>query len=266
MPSYHKLNSGIYKFASDFVPLNPCDIKLLGAIACRYTWSPIVFANNHRLQANFLYSDFTAFDVDNNGQEQYPLGQAMVDWMDSEVIIATTKSHQLPKHTANCTYPPADRFRIITRWARRIETLEEYRYNMQKIVKHNEHFDGSCVDGARPFYPCTRIVYANFKGFPQPVHQVIKEKKSLADIAYDYMRAKSNKIPGHVDTFIKKGIVFGEGRNISVYVSTLELLNAGTPPEKVLELLRQSPFDRAEFSDHELESTYVSALKRYVQS
>lgn len=262
MPSYHKLNSGIYKFASDFVPLRPCDIKLLGAIACRYTWSPIVFKDNYRNKINFLYSDFVGFDVDNTEGEPYPLGQAMVDWMDSEVIIATTKSHQLPKND----YPPADRFRIITRWARRIESLEEYEYNMRRIIKHNEQFDGSCVDGARPFYPCTRIVFANFKGFPQPVHQVIRETKSMADIAYDYMRAKSNRIPHHVDMFIKKGIVFGEGRNISVYVSALELLRAGTEPEKVLELLRLSPFDRAEFSDHELESTYVSALKRYVQS
>lgn len=266
MPSYHKLNSGIYKFASDFVPLNPCDIKLLGAIACRYTWSPIVFKDQYRNKINFLYSEFTAFDVDNNGHEQYPLGQAIVDWMDSEVIIATTKSHQLPKTTANTTYPPADRFRIITRWARRIESLEEYEYNMRRIVKHNEHFDGSCVDGARPFYPCTRIVFHNFSGYPQPVHQVIKEKKNMYAVANTFFSDNPNKISNHVDMFIKKGIPFGEGRNISVYVSTLELLKASVDPEKVLELLRASPFDRREFSDHELESTYASALKAFADS
>lgn len=261
MPSYHKLNSGIYKFASDFVPLNPCDIKLLGAIACRYTWSPIVFKDHYRNKINFLYSDFTAFDVDNNGHEQYPLGQAMVDWMDSEVIIATTKSHQLPKND----YPPADRFRIITRWARRIESLEEYEYNMRRIVKHNEHFDGSCVDGARPFYPCTRIVYANFKGYPQPVHQIIKNEipKEQSDHIKAFRASINPNIPQHIKNFLNDGIHFKGSRNYSVYMSTLTLLEKGMDLEKIVALLEKSPFDRRDFSTSELITAINSAVKKF---
>jgi hypothetical protein len=179
--------------------------------------------------------------------------------MDSEVIIATTKSHQIPKNN----HPPADRFRIITRWSRRIENLEEYRYNMQKILKNNEPFDGTCVDGARPFYPCTRIVYANFKGYPQPVHQVIRTEKNLYANANRFFSDKPNRIPNHVNDFIQKGIVFGEGRNISVFVSALELLKCNVDPEKVLELLHGSPFDRREFSSNEIDSAYGSAFKRF---
>lgn len=266
MPSYCRINPGVYKFANDFEPIEPCDLRLLGAIACRYTWSPIVFQENYRLKKNFKYSAFTGFDVDNTESEIYTVEQAIEDWCDSAVVIAATRSHMKVKVSGGIEHPPAPRFRIITEWERVITSLDEYEYNMRRIVQNSEPFDGSCVDGARPFYPCTKILYANFAGFKQPVKIVEKPALSLAEAVNLYFKAKTNRIPQHVDNFIKKGIPFGNSRNISIYVSTLELLNAGTPSQKVLEILKDSPFDRAEFSDHELESTYASALKRFVES
>jgi len=170
------------------------------------------------------------------------------------------------KFTKDTVYPPQDRFRIITQWERRIETIEEYEYNVTRILKINEAFDSICKDATRAFYPCQKIVFANFDGFKQPVKAVEKPSVTIQDAMRLYVKHKGNRIPNHVDNFIKKGITFGHGRNISIYVSTLELLNVGTPAQKVLELLRNSPFDRAEFSDHELETTYTSALKRFVES
>jgi hypothetical protein len=265
MPSYCRMNPGVYKFANDFEPIEPCDLKLLGALACRYTWSPIVFQDNYRAKKNFRYSAFTGFDVDNTETEIYTVEQAIEDWCDSAVIIASTRSHMKPKVSGGVEHPPAPRFRIITPWERVITSLDEYEYNMRRIVQNSEPFDGSCVDGARPFYPCTKILYANFDGFKQPVTPYEKPTVSLQDAVKLYVNNKSNKIRYKVDNFIKNGIPFDGGRNDSVYQSTLELLDKGTPAKKVLELLRESPFDRREFSDHELERTYRSAVNRFVQ-
>ena len=266
MPSYCRTIPGVYIYAKDFETLHNCDLRRLGAIATKYTWCPAALAENYRKKANFLYSDFVGFDVDNTEGEPYTLAQAMEDWADSVCVIAITRSHQKEKNTGGTIHPPADRFRIITQWERRIETIEEFEYNTRLILKHNEPFDAACVDATRCFYPSQKIVFANFDGIKQPVKQIEKKEKTIAEAAYEYMKSKSNRIPSHVDSFIKKGIVFGDGRNKSVYVSTLELLSAGTDPEKVLELLKKSPFDRREFPDHELENTYVSALKRFVQA
>ena len=265
MPSYCRINPGVYKFANDFEPIEPCDLRLLGAIACRYTWSPIVFQDNYRAKKNFKYSAFTGFDVDNTEGEIYTVEQAIEDWCDSAVIIASTRSHMKPKVSGGVEHPPAPRFRIITQWETVITSLDEYEYNMRRIVQNSEPFDGSCVDGARPFYPCTKILYANFDGFKQPVlkyehskTQIVKQlKKSL-------VVNKPNRVPFHVNDFIEKGIVFGRGRNISVYVTTLELLRCGIDLEKVVALIEKSPFDRASFSHEEMIRTIESAAKAYL--
>lgn len=255
MPSYHKLNPGVYIYAKNFETLHNCDLRLLGAIACKYTWIPAALKEPYREKKNFLFSDFVGFDVDNTEGEPYTLAQAIEDWADSACVIATTRSHQLPKNE----HPPADRFRIITQWERRIETVEEYEYNTRRILKHNEPFDAACVDATRCFYPCTKIVFANFDGFKQPVYQVIKDTKPLSDIARAYIAATPEEIPKHIQRFLKKGIPFGEGRNASVYVTTLKLLRCGIDLEKVIALIEKSPFDRASFSKDEMMRTIKSA-------
>lgn len=265
MAAYYPDSPGIYKWAKGFRNIDFIDLRYLGALVTRYTWIPAALSDSYRKKANFLWSEFVGFDVDNTSGEPYTLEQAISDWSDSACVIGVTRSHQKEKITDGAVHPPADRFRIITQWERRIESIEEYEYNTRSIVKNNEHFDAACIDATRCFYPCAKIVYANFDGFKQPVHEYVKPQKTIEEIAKAYLKNTSNKLPRHIEKFLKEGVVFSDGRNKSVYVTTLELLNLGTPPEKVLELLQKSPFDRAEFSNHELESTYVSALKRYIQ-
>lgn len=264
MPSYCRINPGVYKFANDFEPIEPCDLRLLGAIACRYTWSPIVFQDNYRAKKNFRYSAFTGFDVDNTESEIYTVEQAIEDWIDSDVIIAATKHHMKPKISGGIEHPPAPRFRIITQWERVITSLDEYEYNMKRIVQNCDPFDGSCVDGARAFNPCTKILYANFDGFKQPVFTYENSKAHIVkQLRKSLFPNKHNRVPSHVNDFIEKGIPFGEGRNVSVYITTLELLRCSFDLEKVVDLLKKSPFDRASFSHEEMRRTIDSAVKAY---
>lgn len=247
--------------AEGFIPLEPCDLKLLAKVILIYPWSPGVFKDNYRNKDNFIYSDFIGFDVDNT-EDEYTLEQAIEDWSDSECVIALSKSHQKEKVTGNQIYPARDRFRIVTRWINRIDSLDVYYYNMQQILKYNSHFDQVCVDPSRMFYPCTKIVYENYEGIRQPVQPL--PPKPLGTVIKKYMAERSTSIKPNVLNFIKHGKVFGGSRNISVYVSTLELLNYGMDSQKVLELLQNSPFDRREFSEQELRDTFVSASKRYL--
>lgn len=260
MPSYHKLNPGVYIYAKNFETLHNCDLRLLGAIACKYTWIPAALKEPYREKKNFLFSDFVGFDVDNTEGEPYTLAQAIEDWADSACVIATTRSHQLPKNE----HPPADRFRIITQWERRIETVEEYEYNTRRILKHNEPFDAACVDATRCFYPCTKIVFANFDGFKQPVFQYENSKTHIVkQLKKSLFLNKNETIQPNVHNFVEKGIVFGGSRNKSVYVTASNLLRCGIDLEKVIALIEKSPFDRAGFPNKELRRTIESAAKRY---
>ncbi len=263
MAAYYPIVPGVYQFAKGFKNLEHLDLRYLGAIAARYTWIPAALKEPYREKANFLFSDFVGFDVDNTGGVIYPLAQAIEDWCDSACVIGVTRSHQKEKVTKSGeVFPPQDRFRIITQWERRIETIEEYEYNVTKILKMNEAFDTACKDATRAFYPCQKIVFANFDGFKQPVFEYQNSKTHIVkQLRASLFPKKSNRIPRHVKDFIEKGIVFGQGRNISVYVTTIELLRCGIELEKVVALLEKSPFDRASFSQEEMRRTIESAVK-----
>lgn len=256
MPSYCRSYPGVYKGAKHFEEIPNCDLKLLGAVACKYTWTPGIFDENYREKNFWRKSIFTGFDVDNTIGEPYSLEAAINDWCDTACIIATSRSHQIAKRD----FPPADRFRIIVQWEIPITDRAVYEYNMAQILKVYPQFDKVCKDSARLFYPCNKIVYSNFDGYLQPVLPI--PEKVLA-----YQKLMRNIPPGrppqHVLDFIYKGKPFGGSRNISVYVTTLELLKFGMDEEKVLEMIRKSPFDRSNFPDQELEQTYGSALKRH---
>lgn len=260
MASFYSLEPGTHKSGEGFFPMQHLDIIHVGAVGTRFTWTPGVFKDGIRRKENFLWSDFVAFDVDNMGEEIYSLEQAKKDWCDSIVVIGTSRSHQVSKRGQ----PPRDRFRIITKWEYRITDAATYEASYRAVLDRFPAFDRACADAAHCFFP-HKIAFFNSEGFCESV--IAAEKEPHAHIGRsirEYMKERSFKIPNHVNDFIKRGIIFGDGRNQSVYVSTLELLNFGMDPEKVLELLCDSPFDRQEFSNAELTRTYLSACRRYL--
>lgn len=262
MPSFCRVLPNKYQGGSkDFEPLEPCDLKLLAKVIQRYMWSPGVFADNHRCTANFLYSDFIGFDVDNNEGDIYTIEQAINDWCDSECIIATTRNNMKEKVTDSCTHPPAPRFRIITKWESRICDAKVYQHTVRSFLKANTQYDRACCDVARMFYPCTGIVFQNYDGYQQPVLDLPPVVK---DPRLEKLLNAKQGIDPTVERFLKTGKTFGGGRNVAVYVSTLTMLRAGYPAEKVLELIEQSPFSREQFSEFELLRAYSNGLETYI--
>jgi hypothetical protein len=268
MAAYYPIVPGVYQYAKGFKNIEHLDLKYLGAIAARYTWIPAALKEPYRLKEHFLFSDFVGFDVDNTGELIYPLAQAIEDWCDSACVIGITRSHQKEKVTKSGeVFPPQDRFRIITQWERRIETIEEYEYNVTKILKMNEAFDTACKDATRAFYPCQKIVFANFDGFKQPVKDFIKIEvvKEQSDYAKAFRSLVNPNIPLRIKNFLENGIPFKGSRNHSVYVTTLTLLEKGVHPEKIVALLENSPFDRQDFSTTELITAINSAVKKFTK-
>lgn len=262
MASIYLANPGIQEVSKPFTPMLVQDLKHIGIVGLKYTWSHGVFKNDHRKTENFLWSKFVVFDVDNKGEEIYTLEQAISDWCDSQCIIVASRNHQKEKNG----YPPQDRFRIITEWEEVITDADTFKYSYGLACKANPAFDTSCKDCTHMFFPHRAVLFENYEGFKQPVRKPEPEAKSISQAARQLFYKKSNKIPLKVEQFLKKGIIWDKGRNHCVYSSTLTLLEVGTPPEKVLELLEKSPFDRQEFSTHELMKAYTNALKKFVQS
>lgn len=262
MPSFCRVSPNQFEGGSkDFEPLEPCDLKLLGKIIQRYMWSPGVFAKNERCNANFLYSDFIGFDVDNNDGEIYTLEEAINNWQDSECIIATTRHHMKEKVTDSKTYPPAPRFRIITRWESRITDPHVFRHTVQTFLRSNSHFDRICCDPARMFYPSTHIVFEQYEGYRQPV---LPLPPILKDPRLEKFLNPKEGLPPHIEKFLKMGKVYSKGRNNCVYITTLTMMRAGYAAEKVLELIEKSPFSREHFSEFELLRAYNNGLQAFL--
>lgn len=268
MPSFcrtlpDKIEGGSNKFEA----IEPCDLKLLAKVIRKYMWSPGVFRDSHRCNANFLYSDFIGLDVDNDPEDAfYSLEDAINDWQDSECIIALTRNHMKPKLKKNRELPAVPRFRIITRWERRITDAETFTYTVQRFLNANSQYDSICKDAARMFYPCSQLVFENYDGYRQEVRQLPPKTPMISTIdgAVRQYIVKPRLIEKHVQDFLNQGKIFGGGRNIAVYITTLSLLRANVDPEKVLDAIEQSPFDRCDFSHYELLRTYNNGLTAFL--
>lgn len=119
-------------------------------------WSPIIWRGDYRAKANFESCRYAVFDFD-NGVWTIQDTIAFVRSLKLGFIIGTTKSHQIPKKSdSGHVAPPCDRFRLIMAFEREIISLSEYEYNMRMLMDLMP-VDISCKDGARFFYPCTKI-------------------------------------------------------------------------------------------------------------
>ena len=127
--------------------LNP---KIVAAFLGEFVCSPIIFDKAYRKEANFICSIWFALDFDDG---KYTLEHAIEDFKDHAHVIGTTKSHQIEKGSK----PACDRFRVFVLGDKICDSLRTYRYNMQLLVD-TFGADDKCVDGARYFAPCKKIV------------------------------------------------------------------------------------------------------------
>lgn len=215
-------------------------------------WSPCIWENGTRSKANFIYSDFLGLDVDNG----LPIDAAAEMFRDTVHIIGTTRNHQREKNGV-----VADRYRIIIPWERRITCRREFESSLAAIGKKIDA-DSSGYDAARMFWPCTSIVSKIDPGLDLELASVVEPEPPK-----EY-RKRTNEHTGeivlskNIINFLTRGLVFGEGRNVSVFVTAKELFSCGQSEHEIIDLIKGAPFERKGFPDREIESTVRSAIKR----
>lgn len=201
----NKYNDSFQEMETDFPGL--CNYVL------KHVWAPSLFDGGRRLKASFQSSEVFALDFDTPG---YSLAQAKLDWADSVHIIATSKSHGLPKDGQ----PACDRFRIVSIWERPITDLKEFEFNITKLI-NNYNADPACKDGARYFFPCEKVVSFNADGYRQPVVDI----PSFSIVAADHLKA-----------YHQDGAAVG-GRNNFLISHGGKLRNEGVSKKEIREIL-----------------------------
>lgn len=132
----------------------PVEAKLTEYITTS-TWSPGIFKNNHRLEANFLEASVVGLDID----EGCSLEDAIEKFKDYKHLIATTKSHQIKKNGT-----VEDRFRVVLFLSESIKDSQVYRNTWHKLHELFPFIDIQAKDPARMFYPCVQVVSGNSDG------------------------------------------------------------------------------------------------------
>ncbi len=150
------------------------DVAGLSWLILAYTWSPIVWRDGRRCQANFLHADFLALDFDD---PQFPLSHARRAFAGLTHVIGTTRNHQREKGGVI-----GDRYRVVVPFSERVTECAIYRHNVKLALGMFDYADRSCKDGARPFFACREIVEIEDDGDSWEVEalSVASEQKKLA--------------------------------------------------------------------------------------
>ena len=222
----------------------------------RFTWSPIIYKENTRKQANFLKSVIIALDFDDG---EMTLAQAVDNYFcDVRHIIGTTRSHQLEKNGIIC-----DRFRVILQLEKPITTAREYRWQMKCAVKRYP-IDPQATDAARLFYPCNEIVSVS-DGELWEVHDVPStfenyEHKDKELAVYKDLK----KIPYQVECTIYSHVPKLGTRNNFIFALFSDLQKLGVSYEKSLELFKSSAaFETYKADEDFVRSSLRTILARY---
>jgi len=259
MISYHKANKGRVDKAWGYVPFKYSCSQELWAIISQHTWSPIVFAKNYRLGANFLWSDLCALDVDNKLEDapiEYTIEQAKRDYDGLRVIIGTTRSHQIEKNKE----PPRDRYRIIVPFEQRITDPLDYTLTMRYYAGLLDSADDGATDTGRQFYPCKELVFVRDGDLLPVRHATDEDRERIAEEERKtFVKQTNDPLPKHIQDFLNLGTVFGGSRNKSLYVTSIYLLRKGFANSEILEMFDKSPFDRTGLNAREVETALKSA-------
>lgn len=229
MISYH-LSRGLdgAAYARGFKLADTNDVERIKKAICGWVWSPCIWTDGVRRQENFQRADWCVLDVDS---PEMTLDDACRRFCDMQHVIGTTKSHQKDKGGVTC-----DRYRVLLRFERPILSLADYRYTMRKIVQRYP-VDQQPKDGARFFYPCTRIVQSSADGYGEDVFE--------APAHYNDPNFQTRKYAaaGTITPFSRwalSALVPKGERNTTWYRAAKDLTKAGKDPMEILRLIVDS--------------------------
>lgn len=177
----------------------------LGAALCELNWSPGLFSENKRRNANFLKTNLFVLDVD----EGCSLSYAKEFFKEYKHIIATSKSHGIEKNGV-----VADRFRVVLFLDRPILSDAHFKEQFAAFAASFPHGDPACKDAARFYYPCKEVVSLREDGL---LVEVVPEPNELdALLKAEEASASRNGLDSSEKGVLRK--------------DTLEFLMFGAPP------------------------------------
>lgn len=144
-------------------------LERLKALILESDWSPAIFKNNYRNNANFESTSLMVLDID----EGIDIKKALELFAPYRFILATTRSHQKDKHGVVC-----DRFRVILFLSKEVKDRDTFTATWFALQKEFPFIDEKCKDPARFFYKCTdAFIHLNPNGKTiDPVAALPKEE------------------------------------------------------------------------------------------
>lgn len=235
----------------------PRSAKGFASLITHNVWSPIVWSQQKRKQSNFERCDYLALDIDDG----WTIKEA-IEWATERkysVIIATSKSHQIPKDDK----PPCDRFRMVLPFEKTITDLDTYRYNMKEVMKLVP-CDKATKDGARYFFPCRDIVYQQI-GSRYPVLTIPEDYVTQREIVLRKKARNKNYInagvtPVWVNEVFLNGPPDGWSRNTTIFKVSATLSELGWDYETILHEVRHTPYLKT-LSIDEIERTILNGQR-----
>ena len=199
----------------------------------KFANTPCVWRQGDRLGANFLEALWVDIDID----EGMTLAEGLKVFEPYIHLIGTTRSHQKEKNGTVC-----DRYRVFLKLNGVCRSGEQYKAVLAKIVAH-VGADRSCVDAARIFWPCTKIVSNKPYGrlvrlIPvPPPSQTQQRRQARAEWISERYKGK---IPPFVRDYLENGCADGR-RNSVAFKCAMWLGRCGFEEQEIFDLIWKSP-------------------------
>lgn len=231
--------------------------RLAKIVADGWAWSPAIYSGQIKNQTNWIGADYLALDFDDG---ELTLDAAVKTFCDMACVIGTTMSHQKEKRGRIC-----DRYRVILRLEEFCENFVDYEYTAYKLINHYGS-DPTCGDPAKFYKPCREIVFVgDDDGFHQDIlakPRWLTFKKNISNELRIRHYAETGELPDYVTAFLKRGEIYRDGRNSTIFAVAAFLFDCGVSSAKVIQMIGQSPFSREGLRHNEIENAIGSAYRR----
>lgn len=236
------LSSGDPKFDGDHFQkwhlVVTYDLLEISKIACKGTWSPIVWVPDYRSEEYFRCASFAVLDFD-EGPTKLDIVKRLEGY---QYFIGPSKSDGIFKGEK----PPCDRFRLCVPFTETIWDLDVFKFNMARLARELGA-DTQPVHGAVPWRPCKSIQFISLsgRGFDVckdvPVDQTVEAKKAASKTSIE--RHKSNKtLPQYVFALLDGKQKKQGNRNKEIFRVACFFFKSGKSFSEVETMMKKLPF------------------------
>jgi hypothetical protein len=205
------------------------DASVLARAIAKCATSPIVFVNGHRRGDNFIAAHWIGLDFDD---PKNSLDEIAETFSRCVHVLGTTKSHRKAKGDN----PPCDRFRL---WLKPSESILDP-LNYEATVRHyvtSYGADKQCIDTARMFWPCNKIISLSNVGLRVPIVEGQKKEYSPLNTTDEKYR---NRIPPWVQSWLDGHADDGKGRNELCFRTASWLTRNGFSEDEIVSIIMTS--------------------------